>query len=151
MKNKNNDWNGLKDSNPPKRSTKPHAQINPIVSANKGADISPIDLETKLGKIESVSFGVEDGRLGLHFTFTFGSTGCVWYETIWDFATVERTEYSKWTEMEHEQEAVELMKKISNYLSDAKVSNIQDLKNRPIEATFEGRMLKSWRILTEVL
>ena len=139
-----------KDVSPPKNQSRPHINIPPIVSEPKGADIEE-NLRKQLGKIETISFGVEDGKLGLSLTFTFGSTGCIWYETIWDFATVEKTEYSKWTEMEREQEAVELMKKISKYLNEAKVSSITELKNVPVECSFSGNMMRSWRVLKEVI
>lgn len=36
-------------------------------------------------------------------------------------------------------------------LTDAKVQSVDKLKNAPIEMTFEGSRLSTWRILTEVL
>lgn len=37
------------------------------------------------------------------------------------------------------------------HMRDAKVRNVMDLLNKPIEATFENNTLIKWRILTEVL
>jgi hypothetical protein len=36
-------------------------------------------------------------------------------------------------------------------LKDAKVNSVDELKGKPVEVTFDGNMLKEWRILTEVL
>ena len=43
------------------------------------------------------------------------------------------------------------MRKISKLLSQAKVSEIHELKGIPVEVEFEGMMMKDWRILEEVL
>jgi hypothetical protein len=129
--------------------SKQHANIPPI-SEPKGADID-LDLRKELGKIETVSFGIRDGRLGLHLEFTFGAKGCIWSEWTWDFVSVERTNNAQWTELEREQRAVELMKKISRYLNEAKVTSISDLKNIPVECSFLGNMMRSWRVLKEVI
>mgnify|MGYP000938494654 CR=1 FL=1 len=45
----------------------------------------------------------------------------------------------------------DICRRISALLNTAKVNHIDALKDMPIEATFEGRKLDSWRILTEVL
>ena len=41
--------------------------------------------------------------------------------------------------------------KRNSLLNEAKVDDIKNLKGVPVEATFDGTLLKSWRILTEVL
>jgi hypothetical protein len=43
------------------------------------------------------------------------------------------------------------MRYVSKLLKDAKVSSVDELKGKPVEVTFDGNMLKEWRILTEVL
>jgi hypothetical protein len=43
------------------------------------------------------------------------------------------------------------MRYVSKLLKEAKVDSVEKLKGKPIEATFDGNMLKEWRILTEVL
>jgi hypothetical protein len=43
------------------------------------------------------------------------------------------------------------MRYVSSLLKDAKVNSVDQLKGKPVEVTFDGNMLKSWRILTEVL
>jgi hypothetical protein len=43
------------------------------------------------------------------------------------------------------------MRYLSKLLNEAKVSSVDKLKGIPVEVTFDGNMLKEWRILTEVL
>jgi hypothetical protein len=41
--------------------------------------------------------------------------------------------------------------RISNLLAQARVKNLNELKDIPVEAIFDGTTLESWRILTEVI
>jgi hypothetical protein len=43
------------------------------------------------------------------------------------------------------------MRYLSKLLKEAKVSSVYKLKGIPVEVTFDGNMLKEWRILKEVL
>jgi hypothetical protein len=43
------------------------------------------------------------------------------------------------------------MRYVSKLLKESKVDSVEKLKGKPVEVTFEGNMLKEWRILTEVL
>lgn len=43
------------------------------------------------------------------------------------------------------------MRYVSGLLKDAKVSSVDRLVGKPIEATFDGQVLESWRILTEAI
>jgi hypothetical protein len=43
------------------------------------------------------------------------------------------------------------MRYVSTLLKEAKVNSVDMLKGKPVEVTFDGNTLKSWRILTEVL
>ena len=64
---------------------------------------------------------------------------------------IKRSEHTKWTEEERTKGIDETIRFISKLLKDAKVDSVDKLKNIPVEVTFEGVMLKEWRILTEVL
>jgi hypothetical protein len=44
-----------------------------------------------------------------------------------------------------------MVERIDKILTDAKVYSVDKLKGKPVELTFDGNMLKEWRILTEVL
>ena len=41
--------------------------------------------------------------------------------------------------------------RINKLLNEAKRETVEGLKGIPIEATFEGNVLRGWRVLTEVL
>jgi hypothetical protein len=84
----------------------------------------------QLGKIQKVYIGLggyQECQYGI--SFTFGSE-----KDCWGVDTFENTE------------------KVEQYLKEAKVTDVNNLKNIPVECEFdESRTLKSWRILTEVL
>ena len=111
-------------------------------------------MEKKLGKITSVRFGLggyQSACLGL--TVTLGTDG--WsvgdFKGTWDAESIKRSEYTKWTEEERSKGYDETMRYLSKLLKDAKVDSVDKLKDVPVEVTFDGNMLKEWRILTEVI
>lgn len=103
-----------------------------------------------LGKLTNVYFGIREGRIGLFYTLS-GTLSCQGHECCWDPEQCEVTEYTQWTEEERDKELVIIMRKMSSLLADAKVDDISKLNNIPVEITFKGNMLDSWRILKEVL
>jgi len=112
------------------------------------------DMEKKLGKIESVRFGLggyQESQLGLSVTLGNGSWGVGDFRGGWDAESIKWTENCKWTEEERDKGYAETMRYLSKLLKDAKVSGVDKLKGIPVEVTFDGNILKEWRILTEVL
>jgi hypothetical protein len=110
--------------------------------------------EKKLGKIESVKFGIggyQDCQLGIHFTLGNGGWGVCDSKSAWDAERIEHTKYTKWTEEDRDKDYAGIMRYLSKLMKDAKVTSVDQLKNKPVEVIFEGDMLKEWRILTEVL
>ena len=108
----------------------------------------------ELGKIESVKFGIsgyQDCMLGIHFTLGGKGWGVGDTKSAWDAERIECSSYAKWTEEDRSKEYDQIMRYVSKLLKDAKVDSIDQLKDIPIECTFEGTLLKEWRILTEVL
>lgn len=112
-------------------------------------------MEKRLGKIEDVKFGLggyQDAMIGIHITLS-GSNG--WGVTntksAWDAELIECSEHCKWTEEDRSRQYDDIMRYISKLLSQAKVQSIDQLKGKPIEASFDGNLLKEWRILTEVI
>ncbi len=106
--------------------------------------------ETILGKITDVSFGKKDSRFGLWLTLSGEWTVQTSY-VCWDPVEIIPDEYHKWTEKDRDVEMIDIMNKISKLLQQAKVENVNDLLNIPIEITFQDHILSSWRILEEVL
>lgn len=111
-------------------------------------------METQLGKIENVTFGhggYQDAMLGIHFTLKGDGWGVCTEKSAWDAQMIECSPHAKWTEADRSKLYDEIMRYVSELLSKAKVSTVDALKGIPIEATFDGMQLKSWRVLTEVL
>ena len=106
--------------------------------------------ETILGKISNVKFGINNGRFGLWLTLS-GSWSVQTEYTCWSPENVKVTEHTTWNETDRDVELVKIMRKISKLLHKAKIDNINDLLNIPVEFTSKNRRLDSWRILTEVL
>jgi hypothetical protein len=111
-------------------------------------------MEKRLGKIESVSFGLggyQGEMLGLHVTLGNGSWGVGASKCNWDAEQIKWAENTKWSEEDRDGWYSEIMRYVSNLLKDAKVDSVDKLKGKPVEVTFDGTTLKEWRILTEVL
>lgn len=108
----------------------------------------------ELGKIEKISFGYggyQDAQFGLNVQLSFGGCGTyVFIDGGWS-EDVKVNSNTKWTEEDRSAQRVEMLKKINKFLKDAKVSTIDQLKDKPVEVTSENMMVKDWRILTEVL
>lgn len=109
----------------------------------------------ELGKISAVRFGIggyNDSMFGLYLTLS----GTGWgvgtdVNGGWCYGIVDPGPNSKWTEEDRQAEMAEMCKRVAELLRDAKVDSVHKLLDKPIEATFEGMLLKDWRILTEVL
>jgi hypothetical protein len=112
-------------------------------------------MEKKLGKIDSIQFGVggyNEAMFGCNFNFTFnGCCGCGDFISGGWVNTITISEYTKWTEEDRSKSRLEMINRIETIMSDAKVDDITNLRGKPVELTFDGMTLKSWRILTEVL
>jgi hypothetical protein len=111
-------------------------------------------MEKKLGKIEKVSFGLggyQNVQLGISLTLGNGTWGVGDFKGNWDAESIKRSEYTQWTEEDRSKSYDETMRYVSKLLKEAKVDSVDKLKDKPIEATFDGNTLKEWRILTEVL
>lgn len=112
-------------------------------------------IQTLLGKIYSISYGLggrDDVQFGLTVELKGNGWGTVDFIGVWDYNHIETpSEYATWTEESRTNKLVALNRKISELLKITNVKTIDQLKNKPVEATFENGILKSWRILTEVL
>ena len=111
-------------------------------------------MEKRLGKIQSARFGhggYQDGCIGLVVTLGDGTWGVGDFKGTWDPELVKCSEHSKWTEEDRTKNIDEAVRYISKLLKDAKVDSVDKLKNIPVEVTFDGNVIKEWRILTEVI
>ncbi len=107
-----------------------------------------------LGKIKEVYFGLggyNEAMLGIHFTFSFGGQEVSDTKGGWDFYRIKHSKYANWTEEDRQNDYYNSMIFISKLLKQCNVTDIKDLKNKPVEVEILDNSLKSWRILTEVL
>lgn len=108
-------------------------------------------MRTELGKIERAEFGFggyQDAQLGIGFTL--GGEG--WGVTdFWGAWGTEPSEHAKWDRDDQVKELGETCLRVRDLLKAAKVYRVDQLSGKPIQAKFDGNLLKEWRILTEVL
>jgi len=110
------------------------------------------EIETKaLGKIVSIDIKIEEGRIGLfsHLTSVDGDTVFI-NPSCWDPQTVN-SDKAKWSGEDRDKDLSIIMRRISELLDAAKVSSLSELNGKPVEITISENMIKSWRILTEVI
>jgi hypothetical protein len=109
-------------------------------------------MRKELGKITAATFGLggyQDCQIGFWLTLggqswgVSASGGGAW--------ALPHDERCKWTEEDRARELAAAAMKLAETLTLARVNNVQDLVGVPVEATFDGNQLKSWRVLTEVL
>lgn len=93
-------------------------------------------MNKQLGKIQQIKFG----RGG------YQDAKASWYPNM-----IKHSEHCKWTEEGRNLQFVDIVKYISDLLAAAKKTSVNKLVGVPIEAEFEAGVLKSWRILEEVL
>lgn len=105
----------------------------------------------RLGKIASVKFGkggYQDVMFGLTVGFEFGGG-----DTCVDDSNCHYLP-GRPGEGKHEERRemfTDRMLAVAAIMETAKVDDIGRLRGIPIEAEFEGNVLQSWRVLTEVI
>lgn len=106
-----------------------------------------------IGKIKSVRFGhggYQDAMIGI--SFDLGSDKESWgVHDFWGMWATTRHSTCQWTEEDRTRQLGEMVMRINALLADAKVHDIADLAGIPVEVTFDGNILKEWRVLTEAI
>ncbi len=110
-------------------------------------------MHKQIGKISHVSFGMggyQEAMLGFSFTLQGEGWGC---GDFWGFWGTKWSEHCKWSEHDRKEFLGGKCLSVYELMVAAKKQSLADLKNVPIEATFDSPIGKliSWRILTEVL
>lgn len=106
-------------------------------------------MEIKLGKIKKAEWGRLYDRnfmYGLHLTFE----GAGWLVASPSHLLNMHPD-CKWSKEEKLNALFELNEFVYKTLGEAKVDTVDQLKNIPVEVTFDGMIFKSFRILAEVL
>lgn len=105
----------------------------------------------ELGRIERITFGwggYQDAQFGLSVTLSGKGWGVGSFRGAWG---IKRSDGAEWTEEDRLKELGETCLYLRDLLTAAKKQTVDQLVGAPIEATFEGNKLSSWRILDEVL
>ena len=106
--------------------------------------------EVKLGKIKSVKLGpggYDDAMFGVSFELGGDDWGVIDFRGTWE----TRSDHAKFSEEDWKREHTDAYFRIMRIMKEAKVRDLSQLKNIPVEVTIERMKLYSWRILTEVL
>ena len=108
-------------------------------------------MRTELGKIIKTTFGwggYQEVMIGVTFWLGGESWGVQDFRGYWGN---DRTATTQWTEEDRIAELGKMCLSIRTILQEAKKQTLADLAGTPIEATFDGNKLVSWRVLKEVL
>ena len=108
-------------------------------------------MNTKLGKITNVRFGfIPDYPFlfGIDFDFSLGDSSGIGSGGKY---TVNISKDCKWSSEERKEAIEDLTDFVVKILKDAKVDNVYDLKNKPVEVCIQDNTFVNFRILTEVL
>lgn len=110
-------------------------------------------MRKELGKITNATFGY-DGYQDAQFGFGVVLEGKGWgvsdFKGGWSL-DIDCSEHCKWTEEDRSNDYATVVRFLNKTLQDAKKRHVAELVGVPIEAEFDGMILKSWRVLTEVL
>lgn len=104
-----------------------------------------------LGRITKAEFGFggyQEAMFGLSVTIESTGSGIGDFKGGW---AIDRPESAKWTEQDRRDHIFEAVWEVKDILSKAKRMHVSQLKGVPVEVTCEGNILKSWRVLEEVL
>lgn len=107
-------------------------------------------MDKYIGKITDVKFGsggYDEAMTGFSFNLDSTGGGCGDFWGTW----TNRPKDAKWTVVSQGEAFAAAVFRARDMMKEAKVSDFNDLKNKPIEVTFDNGRLHSWRILTEVL
>lgn len=108
--------------------------------------------ERYLGKITEANYGLGSDRdftFGLQLSFSFDGKGA---DDPYHLINMEDPgPYHNFNLEEQNRVIVKESRFLYRLLKDAKCRYVSELVNKPVEVTVDGHLLKSFRILTEVL
>ncbi len=110
-------------------------------------------MRKEIGKIKAIHFGFggyQDAQLGVSVTLgsDTGGWGAGDFKGAWG---MEPSEYAKWAVADQTKALGEACLWLRDILKAAKKQTVDQLKGVPVEATFDGNVLKEWRVLKEVI
>lgn len=106
----------------------------------------------QLGRITHARFGYggyQDAQFGLSLTFEGPGWGVSDFKGPWADSAGPNTR--GWTAAEQREAWADVVTLLRDTLKAAKVAGVSDLVGVPVEVTFDGNVLGSWRVLEEVI
>jgi hypothetical protein len=107
-------------------------------------------MRTELGKIKEAYFGL-GGYQGAHIGVWFQLGGTGWGVGDGSGTWANRSDGAKWSIHDQREAFADSVEYVRDLLKDANVESVAALVGTPVEVSFDGMILKSWRILKEVL
>jgi hypothetical protein len=107
-----------------------------------------------LGKISRVRFGFggyQDAQFGLSLTFEGDGWGVSDFIGAGWATWIEVSPNSEWSEVDRDAGYAKMCRRIDSILQKAKVKDVSQLKDMPVEVSFNGNTISDWRVLEEVL
>ena len=106
------------------------------------------EAEKYLGKITEVDYGKIENKFGLRVKLEFdGKKVEDTFLNTYAFKEIIKPDKIE----EYMMEVFKAQQKLWKLLKEAKVNCVSQLLGKPVEVEIENNLLKSWRILTEVL
>lgn len=106
---------------------------------------------SRQGHIANAYFGLGGYaglEIGIHLSLNFPGHGGVWEHRAWfDANQVKEPKHGGWKEADRNKYYADLVRCVSDYLRDAKVSDITELRGKPIQGEFRGRELLGWEFI----
>lgn len=108
-------------------------------------------MRKELGRIKSFDIGL-GGYDGAMFGMSVSLGGTGWGVNDFD-GTWTRTpdQHCQWTVEDQTKHWGEMCRRVADLMTKAKVKTCAEMVGIPVEITFTGNKLESWRILEEVL
>lgn len=108
-------------------------------------------MRKELGKITRFDVGMggyDDAMFGLSITFSFKNSGVQDFIGTWAHRP---DKHHNWTLEDQSRMWADMCRGMIDTLRKAKVKTAAEMVGIPVEVTFEGDRLSSWRVLEEVL
>ena len=109
--------------------------------------------ETRIGKIQKATFGFggyQEAQFGL--TLIIGNSKENWsVSTFEGFWGMSPSSGALWTVDDQRARLGDTCLALIGWMKDANVTGVSQLGGIPVEVTFDGNMLESWRVLTEAI
>lgn len=105
----------------------------------------------ELGRIRSIRYGFggyQDAQFGLSVELGGDGWGVGDFHGGWG---IEPSPQASWTAADQNRNFAETARHVLKLLKEAKKTHVEQLSGIPVEVTFDGNQLVSWRILKEVL